>query len=130
LPQGFAVLPMTSALYVEVNASSPELSRPLLPDVPEFEKLSVGVSRWLSTLSQHGPIAYVEAGYFGNEGSQWGAIWKDGALLSAPISGAAINHVLRFLGVVASAGRDEFDELTLGRHRRTDQWLAPDQQPA
>ena len=35
-----------------------------------------------------------------------------------------VNAALRAVGVVGTTGRDEFDEIGLGRHRQTDGWLA------
>jgi hypothetical protein len=36
----------------------------------------------------------------------------------------AINQALRALGLPADDGRDEFDTLGLGKHRRTQDWVS------
>ncbi len=87
----------------------------LCPDFLEF----------LTRLSCHGPLIYLETDYFGGMGSQAAAAFSDGSILPpSPLSGGgAINSVLRSIGVAATTGRDEFDYIGLSRHRHTSDWI-------
>jgi hypothetical protein len=61
---------------------------------------------------------------FGGAGAQAGAVWEAGNLIQAPfVEQHAINRALRFLGVQAASGKDEFDSLRLGAHRDIDDWV-------
>lgn len=80
-----------------------------------------------------GPVAYVEAEYFGGVGEQAAAVWDGGALVLGPLhepegqpsppAGSPISQALRRLGVEAGAGEDEFTAAGLGRHRDVEGWL-------
>lgn len=70
----------------------------------------------LVELSAHGPVAYIETAYTGGMGHQAAAAYQGGGK-RALVSGT-VNEALRVLGVVALAGRDEWDTVGLGRHRR------------
>jgi hypothetical protein len=75
-------------------------------------------------LSRPGLLAYVEAEIFGGDGTQAHCMFEYGRAAGAPFIGAgAINQALRQIGVIAPAGRDEFDCTGLGKHRDTDGWL-------
>jgi hypothetical protein len=85
--------------------------------------------------SRLGPIAYVEAEFFGGVGEQASVVWDHGEAVLGPMvqefsPGAPtamvgpINAALRWLGVTALVGRDEFDTLELGRHRHVEDWTA------
>lgn len=86
--------------------------------------------------SRGAALAYVETNYFGGEGTQVAALWRDGALLLKPVAMDAetarqrprslwpINVVLRTLGVTAQPGGDEFAALGLERWRGTEDIVA------
>jgi hypothetical protein len=68
-------------------------------------------------------IAYVEAELFGGDGAQAAAVWDEGSLVFGPVvADDAINQALRVLGVAKKEHFDEFEALSLGRHRNTDEW--------
>jgi hypothetical protein len=74
-------------------------------------------------MSITGPVAYIEAEFFGGSGGQSAAVWSRGSETMPPIhSRDAINQALRFLGVQIGNAQDEFDALGLGRHRDTRHW--------
>ncbi|MFJ3302879.1 hypothetical protein ACIPSA_07140 [Streptomyces sp. NPDC086549] len=88
----------------------------------------------LAEWSARGPVALVEAEYFGGVGEQQAAVWDGGALALGPLrveegepfpaDGSPISQALRRLGVQAGDGQDEFAAVGLGRHRSTGRWLA------
>jgi hypothetical protein len=81
------------------------------------------ISRLGAELSKAGRIAYVEAEYFGGTGTQANCLFEFGQPLAEPgVSEEAINEALRFLGVTAADGKDEFDTVDLGRNRGTEGW--------
>jgi hypothetical protein len=117
------LLPMTDPLATALAA-------PGAPELDEFWKAPPGLGRQLTAGSTAGPIAYVEAEYFGGTGTQCAQVWDTGATVLGPIQSAApdgtspISQALRRLGVTRT-NSDEFDALDLGRHRRTADWLPP-----
>lgn len=71
--------------------------------------------RICETLSQNGTVAYIEAEFFGGDGSQAHTIFEQGKQIIPPvISVDAINQALRFLGVNKGSAYDEFDAVGLG----------------
>jgi hypothetical protein len=75
-------------------------------------------------VAKEGPVAYVEAEFFGGTGTQACVTWEKGGKASAAlIDSSAINTALRFLGVEVGDSYDEFDALRLGLFRRTEEWL-------
>jgi hypothetical protein len=90
-----------------------------------------GFTSVLANWSRSGPVAYVEADFFGGVGSQGAAVWADGKLVEGPLHVAEnepfgfrspISQALLYLGVVARTGEDEFATIGLGRHRRIEDW--------
>jgi hypothetical protein len=75
--------------------------------------------------SRCGPIAYVETEYFGGEGRQSAALWRDGVLVMDLVTesdrpvheGSPINRALRGLGVMARDCCDEFSIQGLAGYR-------------
>jgi len=129
LGHGLYLLPMTGDLIEEVRRGDPVDPR-LMP----CERFPPGFDRTLADWSQAGPVAYVEAEYFGGTGSQLAAVWQAGQLVLGPIIKAEdappsaagkspISQALRCLGVSAGGHFDEFDAVGLGRHRDTDGWF-------
>ena len=85
----------------------------------------------LAQASQLGPIAYVEAEFFGGVGEQGTAFFRNGVLHSTAPTGpiqkrlrprSPISQALHMLGVEAVDGKDEFDTIGLGRHRHLEDW--------
>ncbi|HVF68275.1 MAG TPA: hypothetical protein VM914_11455 [Pyrinomonadaceae bacterium] len=120
LRQGLRMIPLTDALFEEIQASLPDGGEPL----ERFEKFSPAVARWVQELSTRGLAAYVEAEYFGGTGGQAAVVWRHGETVFGPVhSDDAINRALRVFGVEAGGGLDEFDAVGLGLRRSTDDWL-------
>jgi len=68
-------------------------------------------------------LGYVEAEYFG-AGTQASCLFENGNLVKGPLlSQDAINEALRFLGVSAMQGSDEFATVGLGQRQHTEDWL-------
>jgi hypothetical protein len=127
LGQGFSLMPMTDELFDAVTDGS-------AADPLGFWRLPGGFDRRLADWSTAGPVAYVEAEYFGGVGEQQAAVWADGAVVLGPLrlpegqpfgpAGTPIEQALRRLGVVADAATDEFSAVGLGRHRDVEKWIA------
>lgn len=91
------------------------------------------LGEYLATWSAAGPLAYVEAEFFGGVGSQLAEVWENGTVVFGPVwvddadeppaEGSPISRALRRLGVVTNGG-DEFDAVDLGRERENADWLA------
>ncbi|MER6357769.1 hypothetical protein ABT186_39740 [Streptomyces sp. NPDC001634] len=98
-----------------------------------------GIGRLLADWSAAGPVAYVEAEYFGGVGEQHAAVWVTGPscwVRSArpegepfAAAGSPISQALRRLGVVAAPSQDEFSTVGLGRHRYNERWVQADSSP-
>jgi hypothetical protein len=128
LPQGLALMPMTGEVVDALTGGGD--GRAL-----GFWRLPTGFDQVLARWSTAGPIAYVEAEYFGGAGEAQAAVWADGVLVleaqdepTAVLSGgdiSAVSQALQRLGV--RKGRrdlDEFEAVGLGRHRSTEDWLS------
>ncbi|MFG2142094.1 hypothetical protein [Streptomyces sp. NPDC048650] len=127
LGQGLSLMPMTDALYDSVadGSGTGALGFWRLPE--RFEKT-------LAVWSTAGPVAYVEAEYFGGVGELQAAVWIAGTIALGPLhapegrpfppAGSAISQALRRLGVVASVGEDEFSAVGLDRQRHGERWIA------
>ena len=86
----------------------------------------------LADWSRPGPVAYLEADYFGGTGGQRAAVWAAGRLTFGPLhiginepfpaEGSPISQALRCLGAQRSERGDEFDAVGLLRHRHTEDW--------
>lgn len=126
LEQGLALLPITDEFFDSVTDGSRAGGL-------GFRCLPGGFEHRLAEWSLVGPIAYVEADYFGGVGSQRAAVWSGGELVFGPLNvavgeafsaeGSPVSQALRCLGVVADDGADEFDAVGLGRHRHGDDWV-------
>lgn len=125
LGQEMALIPMTDVLFDAVSDGTAARTM-------GFWFLPGGFERVLSVWSGTGPVAYVEAEYFGGVGTQRAAVWARGALAFGPFAvedhemvpreGTPISRALRLLGVVADHGLDEFDTVGLRRHRHLEDW--------
>ncbi|WP_026925181.1 hypothetical protein [Glycomyces arizonensis] len=126
LAQGISLLAMTDALFDEINVER-------APRPGRFWKLPAGFDRTLADRSVAGPVAYLEAEYFGGAGSQCAQVWDRGRIALGPLElaegephpggGSPIARALRRLGVDKAGHHDEFDAVGLGRCRDTDDWL-------
>ncbi|NEA72598.1 hypothetical protein C8250_015340 [Streptomyces sp. So13.3] len=128
LGQHLWLLPMTDALSDAVAVAG-------TPKLDGFRKAPAGFDRLLTSCSQTGPVAYIEAEYFGGAGTQSTQVWDGGTIVLGPLSlaegepspttGTPISQALRRLGAAKGNHVDEFDAVGLGRHRDTDDWLSP-----
>lgn len=125
LGQRLALLPMTEAFHDRVSKLDGErLGFWLMPG---------GFGETLAEWSLTGPVAYVEAEYFGGVGEQRAALWDRGDLVLGPLhcgehehfplQGSPISQVLRRLGARRRLSGDEFDAIGLARHRDMDGWF-------
>ena len=127
LRQGFGLVPMTGEVLDAVDDGTPA-------GLPGFWKLPGGLDCLLCSWSTRGPMAYVEAEYFGGVGTQAAAVWDGGALAFGPVvigeaepvpaSGTPISQALARLGVVRGDHHDEFEAAGLGQERDTEDWHA------
>ncbi|GAA2294350.1 hypothetical protein GCM10010234_39980 [Streptomyces hawaiiensis] len=125
--QGLSLLPMTDALCESVADGG-------RAGALGFERLKGGFEKLLADWSAAGPVAYVEAEYFGGVGEQGAAVFDGGDVVLGPLrveegepfapAGSPVSQALRRLGVVRGAGQDEFSAVGLDRRRHTDAWLA------
>jgi hypothetical protein len=115
---------VTDAVFDAVNDGTP-------PGLPGFWKLPGGLDRLLCSCSALGPVAYVEADYFGGTGTQSAAVWDGGVLTLGPViigeaeppaAGTPISQALARLGVARAGHRDEFEAAGLGQERDTEDW--------
>lgn len=126
LRQHLSLLPMTDALFDAVTVAGG-------PELDGFWKAPAGLGSMLATCSESGPVAYVEADFFGGVGTQSAQVWDRGKVVLGPLrvaeeepdpaAGSPISQALRQLGVARGNHFDEFDAVGLGRHRRTEDWL-------
>lgn len=99
-----AMLPMTDEYFDAVTVRG-------AAGLEGFWKLPAGFGGALAACSELGPVAYVEADHL--------AVGE-----RPPAAGSPISQALRALGVRRGSHLDEFDAAGLGRHRRTEDWLA------
>ncbi|OHV62980.1 hypothetical protein [Pseudofrankia sp. BMG5.36] len=126
LRQGMGLVPVTDRLVDEVAGGGSAASL-------GFWRFPGGFDRLLRGWSGAGPLAYVEAEFFGGVGSQRAAVWSGGALVFGPVAlgegqlvpvdGTPISQALAWVGVTREGVHDEFDSVDLGRHRHTEDWL-------
>ncbi|MFE3648979.1 hypothetical protein ACFXO2_14250 [Streptomyces sp. NPDC059152] len=126
LGQQLSLLPMTDVLFDALTVAG-------APELDGFRKTPARFDRALAACSAHGPVAYVEAEYFGGVGTQSAQVWDGRKVVLGPVrlaegqpdpsDGTPISQALRRLGVAKGNHADEFDAVALGRHRDTDDWL-------
>jgi hypothetical protein len=128
LAGGLYLLPMTGVLFDEIRRRQPGA-----PGFPECRLFPAGLEHSLAGWSKSGPVAYVEADYFGGTGMQSAIVWDGGELVPGLVITAEvtvdfrpgrspISRALRQLGVATDGTVDEFDTIRLGRRRRTEDW--------
>ncbi|MER5987056.1 hypothetical protein [Streptomyces sp. NPDC001787] len=128
LGQHLWLLPMTDALFDAVTVAGAS-------ELDGFRKAPAGFERLLTACSEAGPVAYIEADYFGGAGTQTAQVWDAEKMVLGPLhlaegepspsSGTPISQALRRLGAAAGDRVDEFSAVGLDRHRDTDDWLSP-----
>lgn len=119
------MVPLSEPLLREIQRKSDvgEAKPSRVTEALEF--LTPAVERWARDLSRESAIAYVETEYFGGEGYERAAVWRDSELALGPLDGAgSMNRALRALGVVGRNGQEEFEEVGLGRCRSLEEWLS------
>ena len=126
LGQHLSLLPMTDAQLKAVTAAG-------APELDGFWKASADFGRVLAACSATGPLAYIEADYFGGKGYRPHRSGMPGKVVLGPLhlaegepfpaTGSPISQALRRLGATKGNHTDEFDAVGLGRHRDTDDWL-------
>jgi hypothetical protein len=124
LPDGLGMIPLSESLVREVQEKWPDRAgSERIAGV--FEFMTPSLERWVQELSWGCAIGYIETEYFGGEGFERSAVFRDGNVVLGPLDGAgAINGTLRSLGVAARSGQEEFDVVGLGRHRSLEEWLS------
>ncbi|MFE5754546.1 hypothetical protein ACFQ7M_18580 [Streptomyces massasporeus] len=125
--QGLALMPMTDALCEAVADGGGD-------GAWGFQRFPGGFEKVLAGWSAGGPVAYVEAEYFGGVGEQRAAVWDAGAIVLGPLhveegepfppAGSPVSQALRRLGVVTGAAGDEFAAVGLDRHRHNEAWVS------
>jgi hypothetical protein len=119
LNDSISIMPFTHEFFDEINKKMTS------ENILSFEFLTTNIEDSALNLIGLRPIAYIEAEYFGGVGGQMGIIWKDGnRFLEFDYDQGVINSILKYFGVVAVSGLDEFDTLKLGRFRDTIDWIA------
>ena len=117
MAQGIAMIPLTDELYEEIGSEG---------GVEPFYKFSQQLEDWAKRISQHTPVAYIEAEYFGGTGEQNAIVWLAGVRILGPTqSESVINEALKLLNVsAADIAGDELDAVGLGNHRDTESWVS------
>ncbi|MFF5212660.1 hypothetical protein [Streptosporangium sp. NPDC000396] len=97
-----------------------------------FMLMSPGFAERLKDWSRGGHIAYVEADFWGGNGSQAAALWENGRQswgpeyasirIGLPHEDWPINAVLARLGVVRAGALDLFDTVGFGQERDMEGW--------
>ena len=121
----FGLVPVTDAATATLGVSNTDL------EIAGLVGCHSVVAQVLAGASISGPVAFVEAEFFGGVGEQGAAVWNAGSLSwAAPTAEARwsssertpISEALYRVGVEASPGADEFETVGLGRHRSTSDW--------
>ncbi|MFB9205037.1 hypothetical protein ACFFV7_27845 [Nonomuraea spiralis] len=97
-----------------------------------FMLMSPGFAERLKDWSRGGHIAYVEADFWGGDGTQAAALWENGRQswgpeyasiqVGPPREDWPINAALARLGVVRAGASDLFDTVGLGQERDMEGW--------
>lgn len=118
LVSGLAILPLRK---IDLD-----LFQPLPSAERGLQYLSGRLLDELRCSSHQGSLIYLETEYWGGEGGQGAAVFKDGELIFGPqwAEIVPINHALRLLGVtIEPPAHDEFETVGLDLHRDTEGWL-------
>jgi hypothetical protein len=120
LADGLAIAPITPDVVAALGPAGHRLH-------PDVWALTDALAALAAELSATGTVVFVETDYIGGPGRQAAAVWADGRLTFGPvltgdesiIGTGAIDQALGWLGVTGDEQRDAFDELGLGRFRRS-----------
>lgn len=116
--QGIALIPMTEDLFDQINDCK------VSGDIGRFMYLTENIENNILSAIGDRQFSYVEVEYHGGQGGQEAIIWQDrNRFQLLPFDHGRINHVLKYFGVVADEGEDEFTTLGFGRHRYTQNWI-------
>lgn len=117
LNQDISLIMLTEELFKQITDSAP--GQP----IEGFEYLTINVERKVLEYLQNSEFAYVEADYWGGEGSQSAIVWRKGErIMEIKQKQNAINSILHHFGVVAKKKKDEFDTLQFGKLRSDRGW--------
>lgn len=93
---------------------------PTLPTIFPTEIVTLQIAQAL--LNREEPeFAIIYTDYFGGVGEQWAQVYQGTQLADPHIY--SINDALKFMGIVAASGRDEFDTVGLQRIRENPEYL-------
>lgn len=129
-PQGLQCLFLCDNLFDAIHSNVTISSN---NEIEPFVFLDQAIKDYLEMIQPDGYFIYVETDYFGGEGTQISAIFKDGKILETYKENTAniditipwpnrllespINKALRYIGVIRDGQLDEFDTLGLGKYR-------------
>jgi hypothetical protein len=120
LDQDLSLIPLTDAFSVALEA---HYGAGLEIEFDDLSPLLGSGVQWAAAASAAGPVAFLEAEFFGGQGSQAAIGWQAGRITFGPSeANHAINEALRWLGVTPAESLDEFDTVRLGRFRATEEW--------
>jgi hypothetical protein len=118
LKQSLALILLTEELYNEISKQQPSTH------VKGFEYLTDNIEKGILNVIEDSTIGYIEADYFGGEGSQAGIIWRSGKRIFEKHGDCIINEVARYFDAKAEEGKDEFDTLGFGLIESDRSWDA------
>ncbi|MCA0458167.1 MAG: hypothetical protein LCI00_29645 [Chloroflexi bacterium] len=134
LNQGFELV-----LNDEYFENALKLGKSPIPEEYEDLSLSQNMLDWVALLSRRVPVAFVNAHFFGGNGSQSAALWRNGKMVLKPTTNSMmigsyyghlkdpkmpINSVMHELGVTATPPEDEFEAIGFPKHRHNEDWFA------
>ncbi|KRD58510.1 hypothetical protein ASE40_19475 [Flavobacterium sp. Root935] len=118
LGQGIALVPMTEELFDEINNSQTS------GFIKNFKFINENIEEIILKIIENKKLAYVESEYFGSTGSQKAIIWNQKNREQVLVLGKDnINNVLKYFGVIADEGIDEFQTLGFHNNRSTQKWI-------
>lgn len=118
LDQNLCLIPMTDDLFDQMNENAD--TTPL----GGFVYFNETIEDKIVVMIKNIKMAYVEAEYFGGQGGQSAIVWDNGKRVKILGFGKnIINQVLQDFEVVTINDKDEFDTLSLGRYRDTENWV-------
>jgi hypothetical protein len=78
LGQHLSLVPMTDAFFAAVTVAG-------APRLDGFWKAPAGFGSILAACSANGPVAYIEADFFGGVGTQSARVWDGGQVVLGPL---------------------------------------------
>ena len=118
LKQNIEMLPFTN-VFIKTHKID------FLPLTDEgVENLPKNLMQLCAELSNNKKLAYIEAEFFGGEGTQACVVFLNGKIEKGPlVSESAINVALANLGVAKQGALDEFEAVGLNEQRDTENWV-------